>query len=37
LAVRFAAFPLDGRVFESVQDAQSTISASLHGLEPDAR
>jgi hypothetical protein len=37
LAVRFAAFPLDGRVFESVQDAQSTISASLHALESDAR
>ena len=37
LAVRFAAFSLDGRIFESLEDARSTISASLHGLEPDAR
>ena len=37
LAVRFAAFPLDGRVFDSVEDAQTTLSASLHALDSDAR
>lgn len=37
LAVRFAAFPLDGRIFDSVEEAQVTISASLSGLTPDAR
>lgn len=37
LAVRFAAFPLDGRVFDSVEEAQVTISASLTGIAPDAR
>ena len=36
LAVRFAAFPLDGRVFDSVEDARSIISASLQAA-PDVR
>jgi hypothetical protein len=36
LAVRFAAFPLDGQIFESVEDARSTISASLQAA-PDVR
>lgn len=36
LAVRFAAFALDGRIFESVEDARSTISASLQAA-PDVR
>jgi hypothetical protein len=36
LAVRFAAFPLDGRIFESVEDARLTISASLQDAS-DAR
>jgi hypothetical protein len=30
LAVRYAAFALDGRVFESVEDAQAVIGAALH-------
>jgi hypothetical protein len=37
LAVRFAAFPLDGRIFESVEDARTTIGATLHATQPDAR
>lgn len=30
LAVRFAAFPLDGRVFETVEEARATIGDALH-------
>lgn len=30
LAVRYAAFALDGRVFESIEDARLTIGAALH-------
>jgi hypothetical protein len=30
LAVRYAAFALDGRIFESVEEAQLTIGAALH-------
>jgi hypothetical protein len=30
LAVRYAAFALDGHVFESVEAARSTISAALN-------
>ena len=37
LAVRFAAFPLDGRIFESVEDARTTIGASIQAAEADAR
>lgn len=31
LAVRYAAFALDGRLFDSVEDAQTIIGAALHG------
>lgn len=30
LAVRYAAFALDGRIFHSVEDAQTVIGAALH-------
>ncbi len=30
LAVRFSAFPLDGRVFTSVEEAQTIIGKTLH-------
>jgi hypothetical protein len=30
LAVRYAAFALDGRIFESIEDAQTIIGAALH-------
>jgi len=30
LAVRFAAFELDGRVFDSVEEARAIIGESLH-------
>ncbi len=30
LAVRYAAFPLDGQVFESVEEARSTLGAAIH-------
>ncbi len=36
LAVRFAAFALDGRIFESVEDARTTIGASIQAAEADA-
>jgi hypothetical protein len=31
LAVRLAAFGLDGRVFHSVEEARALIGAALHG------
>jgi hypothetical protein len=34
LAVRFAAFALDGRIFETVEEARATIGASLHSPTP---
>jgi hypothetical protein len=37
LAVRFAAFPLDGRIFGSVEEARTTIGATLQAAEPHAR
>ncbi len=30
LAVRYAAFALDGRVFDSVEEARSTLGAAIH-------
>lgn len=33
LAVRFAAFPLDGRVFGSVEEARAIIGESLHAAD----
>ncbi|MBL8598475.1 MAG: hypothetical protein J0I48_08465 [Devosia sp.] len=30
LAVRYAAFPLDGRIFESVEEARLTLGAAIH-------
>ena len=30
LAVRYVAFPLDGRVFDSVEQARRTIGAAIH-------
>jgi hypothetical protein len=30
LAVRFQAFALDGQVFESVEEARTTIGAAIH-------
>ena len=30
LAVRFQAFALDGRIFESVEEARATIGAAIH-------
>ena len=33
LAVRFAAFPLDGRVFDSVEEARAMIGEALHSAE----
>ncbi len=30
LAVRYAAFALDGQIFESVEDARTTIGAALN-------
>jgi hypothetical protein len=37
LAVRFAAFALDGQIFDSVEDARTTISATLQALPADVR
>jgi hypothetical protein len=37
LAVRFAAFVLDGRIFDSVEEARTTIGATLQAAQPDAR
>jgi hypothetical protein len=34
LAVRYAAFALDGQIFESVEDARITIGAALHADNP---
>jgi hypothetical protein len=31
LAVRLAAFGLDGRIFDSVEEARASIGAALHG------
>ena len=33
LAVRFSAFALDGRIFESVEEAQATIGEAVHSGE----
>lgn len=33
LAVRFSAFALDGRIFESVEEAQATIGQAVHSGE----
>ena len=30
LAVRYAAFPLDGRIFDSVEEARLTLGAAIH-------
>jgi hypothetical protein len=33
LAVRFSAFALDGRVFETIEEAQATIGEAVHSGE----
>jgi hypothetical protein len=33
LAVRFSAFPLDGRVFDSVEEARTIIGEAVHAGE----
>ena len=33
LAVRYAAFALDGHIFESVEEAQTTLGAAIHADE----
>lgn len=33
LAVRFSAFPLDGQIFESVEQARATIGDAIHAAE----
>lgn len=33
LAVRFSAFALDGRVFETVEEARATIGQALHAAD----
>jgi hypothetical protein len=33
LAVRFSAFALDGRIFETVEEAQATIGEAVHSGE----
>ena len=33
LAVRYQAFALDGRVFETVEDARSVIGAAIHAAD----
>ena len=33
LAVRFAAFALDGRVFDSIEDARAIIGEAVHAAE----
>ena len=33
LAVRYAAFALDGQIFESVEDARVSIGAALHPVD----
>ena len=30
LAVRYAAFALDGRIFDSVEEARTTLGAAIH-------
>ena len=35
LAVRYAAFPLDGRIFDSVEEARLTLGAAIHADDQD--
>ena len=35
LAVRYAAFPLDGRIFESIEEARTTLGAAIHAEDQD--
>lgn len=35
LAVRYVAFPLDGRIFDSVEEARLTLGAAIHADDQD--
>jgi hypothetical protein len=35
LAVRYVAFPLDGQIFESVEEARNTLGAAIHASNQD--